>query len=213
MQGEVAADRLTEGLLQGNAANSHRISANTNAMPHNPSVKNQKIFDSSLYTREPWALPRQCNNLNLTKGCDCVKKKTIILTIVLVTLVVVFFPTSTTHSISGNGEVLTLQKEKIGDCNLQIEVTEISSLVIRYKKSFSFVIDGKSAKEFSTTSHCEAEGICLISQMYYDQEIEEPRLCTLIYKDDFSYAVLRLGMNYYFINNGSDITYDALPVS
>ena len=76
-------------------------------MPHNPSVKNQKIFDSSLYTREPWALPRQCNNLNLTKGCDCVKKKTIILTIVLVTLVVVFFPTSTTHSISGNGEVLT----------------------------------------------------------------------------------------------------------
>jgi hypothetical protein len=26
---------------------------------NNPSVKNQKIFDSSLYTREPWALPRQ----------------------------------------------------------------------------------------------------------------------------------------------------------
>ena len=29
----------------------------------NPSVKNQRIFDSSLYTREPWALPRQLNKL------------------------------------------------------------------------------------------------------------------------------------------------------
>ena len=30
---------------------------------NNPSVKNQKIFDSSLYTREPWALPRQLRKL------------------------------------------------------------------------------------------------------------------------------------------------------
>ena len=32
---------------------------------NNSSVKNQKIFDSSLYTREPWALPRQSNNFDL----------------------------------------------------------------------------------------------------------------------------------------------------
>lgn len=141
------------------------------------------------------------------------KKKAIVFTVILVVLVVVFFPISTTHSISGNGDVLTLQKAKIRDCNLEIEITEISSLVICYKKSFSFVIDGKATKEFSTTSHSEAAGICLLSQMYYDQEIDEPRLCSLIYKDDFSYAVLYLGENYYFINNGSDITYDELPVS
>ena len=30
---------------------------------NNPSVKNLKIFDSSLYTREPWALLRQCDKL------------------------------------------------------------------------------------------------------------------------------------------------------
>ena len=33
----------------------------------NPSVKNQKIFDSSLYTREPWKLPRQLNKLEFGK--------------------------------------------------------------------------------------------------------------------------------------------------
>ena len=35
---------------------------------NNPSVKNQKIFDSSLYTREPWALPRQRNKLEFDGG-------------------------------------------------------------------------------------------------------------------------------------------------
>jgi len=60
VQGEVAADRLPEGLLQGNAANSHRISANTDAMPHNPSVKNQKIFDSSAQGMAPHTFTQGC---------------------------------------------------------------------------------------------------------------------------------------------------------
>ena len=46
----------------------------------NPSVKNQKIFDSSLYTREPWALPRQLDKLEFDKEVihvteNCVWKK------------------------------------------------------------------------------------------------------------------------------------------
>ena len=41
---------------------------------NNPSVKNQKIFDSSLYTGEPWALPRQLYKLESEKrGLDMVE--------------------------------------------------------------------------------------------------------------------------------------------
>ena len=36
----------------------------------NPSVKNQKIFDSSLYTREPWALPRQWGKMEIVERYD-----------------------------------------------------------------------------------------------------------------------------------------------
>ena len=40
----------------------------------NPSVKNQKIFDSSLYTREPWALPRQFAKLEFGEGGVAMKE-------------------------------------------------------------------------------------------------------------------------------------------
>ena len=141
------------------------------------------------------------------------KKRTIILAIFILVFVIMFFPVSSTHNISGNGAVLNVQKEKIGECKLDIEITEISSLIICYKKCFAFTIDGKSTKEFSTNSHAKAKGICLISQMYYDKDIDAMHLCSLIYNEDYSYAVLDLGANYYFINNGSDIAYDELPIS
>lgn len=141
------------------------------------------------------------------------KKKNTIFIAVLTVLLIMFFPIPVTRNISGNGEVLTLQKEKIGDCELEIEISEISSLAICYIKSFSFIINGKATTEFATTSHSEAGGISFLSQMYYDEEMDEMRLSSLIYSNDFTYAVLNLGENYYFINNGADITYDELPVS
>lgn len=36
-------------------------------------------------------------------------------------------------------------------------------------------------------------------------------LCSLLYKEDFSYAVLSYEENYYFISNSSDISFDTLP--
>ena len=56
---------MTEGLC-GRHLFYCRVSAKTYC-GNNPSVKNQKIFDCSLYTREPWALPRQCNKLEFEK--------------------------------------------------------------------------------------------------------------------------------------------------
>lgn len=36
--------------------------------------------------------------------------------------------------------------------------------------------------------------------------------CTLVYSEDFSYAVVGLDENLYFINNGADIPYARLPI-
>lgn len=132
---------------------------------------------------------------------------------VLLALVVLLFPISSTQNLSGEGEVLNRQKEKVGTCQLEVEITEVSSLVFTYKKAFTFVLDGGAVEEFATDSHSEIEDICLLSQMYYDEEQNEMSLCSLIYKKDFSYAVLDLGENYYFIHNGADIPYSELPIS
>ena len=132
---------------------------------------------------------------------------------VLLALVVLLFPISSTQNLSGEGEVLNRQKEKVGTCQLEVEITEVSSLVFTYKKAFTFVLDGRPVEEFATDSHSEIEDICLLSQMYYDEEQNEMSLCSLIYKKDLSYAVLELGENYYFIRNGADIAYSELPVS
>ena len=141
------------------------------------------------------------------------KKKTLFAIILLIALVAVLFPIPTIHNISGAGEVLNLQKEKIGTCELEVEIKEISSLAICYKRSFSFILNGKAVETFSTTSYSEADGLCLHSQMYYNEKMDMMTLASLIYPKDLSYVVLDLGSNYYFINNGSNLTYAELPLS
>ena len=120
---------------------------------------------------------------------------------------------TTTHSISGSGDILTPQKEKIGTCELEIEIKEVSSLLFCYKKSFTFAVDDNFVEEFETTSHSEADEIYLISQMYYEKEADKMNLASLIYPNDLSYAVLNLDANYYFINNGANISHSELPIS
>ena len=141
------------------------------------------------------------------------KKKLAFTIAIIVVLSVMFFPMTTTHRISGDGDILTLQKEKIGTCKLEIDIKEVSSLVFCYKKSFSFSVDDNFVEEFETTSRSEADEICLISQMYYDEKANELNLASLIYANDLSYAVLNLDANYYFINNGTSISHSELPVS
>ena len=141
------------------------------------------------------------------------KKKIVLAIAIIVVLSVVFFPMTTTHSISGDGDILTPQKEKIGTCKLEIEIKEVSSLLFCYKKSFTFAIDDNFVEEFETTSHSEADKICLISQMYYSNETDEMSVASLTYPGDLSYAILNLGANYYFINNGANISHSELPIS
>ena len=53
------------------------------------------------------------------------KKKLSLAFAIIVILSVVFFPMTTTHRISGDGDILTPQKEKIGTCELEIEIKEV----------------------------------------------------------------------------------------
>lgn len=140
------------------------------------------------------------------------KKKANIVIILLIVVVVLLFPIPTIHNIRGNGEVLNIQKESIGACELEVVMKEVSSIAVCYKRSFSFVLNGKVVETFSSTSYSEADGICLLSQMYYNEEADMMNLASLIYPKDLSYVVLNLGSNYYFVNNGSNITYTELTL-
>ena len=57
------------------------------------------------------------------------KKKLALTIAIIVVLSVVFFPMTTTHSISGSGDILTPQKKKIGTCELEIEIKEVSEFI------------------------------------------------------------------------------------
>ena len=141
------------------------------------------------------------------------KKKLALAIAIIVVLSVVFFPMTTTHRISGDGDILSPQKENVGTCKLEIEIKEVSSLLFCYKKSFTFASDDNFVEAFETTSYSEADKICLISQMYYNNETDEMSLASLIYPGDLSYAILNLGTNYYFIDNGANIPHSELPIS
>ena len=46
---------------------SHRVSAKPQNSAAQSLSQKSEIFASSLYTREPWALPRQCDKLQFTQ--------------------------------------------------------------------------------------------------------------------------------------------------
>lgn len=120
----------------------------------------------------------------------------------IVVLILVFCPYSTSNVISGDAEILNLEDEKIGESTLSVEIFETRSLLFRYKKQFSYTLNGEDHKTFVTSSHSETDdGVCLVSQMYYDEKTDSLNICSLIYSNDFSYATLRLGEEQYMISS------------
>lgn len=141
-------------------------------------------------------------------------KKWIAVICALLICAALFFPVSTVHTISGNGEVLTTEKEKVGDCELSVEIKEVRSLVTCYSRRFTFTLDGRTFAEFESNAGSETDdGLCLLSQMFYDAEKDSMELCSLVYQKDFSYALLRLDDHLYFADNGSGLAYTELPVA
>lgn len=128
-------------------------------------------------------------------------------------IIVLFFPYTMTNVLSGDGSVLTLEKEKIGDCTLSIKIKEVRCLLGRYSKRFSFQLNGDDYEDFSTSAYNEVDTWEMISQLYYHKEEDRFDLCVLIFAKDLSYAVIRTDENLYFLNNGSSITYSQFPIS
>lgn len=123
-----------------------------------------------------------------------------------------FFPYTMTNVLSGDGSVLTLEKEKKGACTLSIKIKEVRCLLGRYSKRFSFQLNGDDYEDFSTSAYNEVDTWDMISQLYYHKE-DRFDLCVLIFAKDLSYAVIRTDENLYFLNNGSSIAYSQLPIS
>ena len=142
------------------------------------------------------------------------KKKSIIALLILFLLLVVFVPFSNTaFVIAGDSETLTTEKERVGSCPVSVEMTEVSSLFFCYKRHFSVTIDGHSINSFQSNSYSEADGLCVQSQMYYDDVSNAMSLCRLIYPSDLSYIIIGFDSNYYYLDNGANLSVDELPLS
>ena len=141
-------------------------------------------------------------------------RKKILIALAVLVLLVLFLPVPVAHILYGNGEILNLDKEKVGECQLTITLEELSSLAVIYKKSFTFNLDGADYEDFESHSWMEGEdGPYQISQMFYDGEEDGMSMCSLIYDEDLSYAVVRTEDYFYLLNIGADISYRELPVA
>lgn len=132
-------------------------------------------------------------------------KHKVLLLVGVALMIILLFPCSTGSTISGCGEVINSENKKVEDCTLSVEIRETRSLLFCYKKQFSYTINGEKRKDFVTSSHTETgDGICLISQMYYDEQNDDLKLCSLVYLRDLSYAMVQLDTGRYCIRNVYD---------
>ena len=139
------------------------------------------------------------------------KKKILIAAAVLV-LVALFLPVPLSHVMYGTTEILNLNKEKTGECQMTVIIEEVSSLAVTYQKSFTFNLEGTAYEAFESHSWAEGEGLRQITQMFYDGAGDSMSLCSLVYDDALSYAVIRMDDQFYYLNNGADLEYGELPV-
>lgn len=131
----------------------------------------------------------------------------------LLVLLILFFPVKKTHVISGHGEILTTEKEKVGDCSLSVEITEMRSLLLDYSRTFSFAINGKPESDFEAHSFGESDEISSITQVYYNEAKDQVGFCELVYPKDLSYVVFLWDDLLYFLPNGTALTASEIPWS
>lgn len=119
------------------------------------------------------------------------RKRLIVCSCMILLLIVIFLPITTTYSFSSDVKTLTSSEEKLGYCELSLEIKDVHSLLYCYKKSFSFVLDGNISPEPVNNVHHETDsGTCFITQMYYDKDKNRLDSCGLFYQDDLLHFVL-----------------------
>ena len=144
------------------------------------------------------------------------KKIAIPFVCLLLLAVILCFPVKKRETLSGPGEILTADKEKIGDCHLSVEVTDLRSLLLDYRRTFSFTADSElitdPASIIDTSSFWEADGgLCSITQAYYDASENRVEFGTMLYQKDLSYAAIWWNDRLYFLPNGTEMTADEIP--
>ena len=139
-------------------------------------------------------------------------KKKILTALAALVLIGLFLPVPLSHVMYGTAEVLSLEKEKTGECQLTVIVEELSSLAVTYDRSFTFNLDGTAHEDFESHSWAEGDGLYQITQMFYDSEKDSMSMCSLVYDAALSYGVIRLDDGFYYLSNGADIPYEELPV-
>lgn len=116
-------------------------------------------------------------------------KKKILALAVLLALAVCLIPYQTSSVLSGTGEIRRETDGQAEECALSITVSETRSLLFRYRKQFSYILNGQGYDAFLTATCAETgDGACLISQMYYDEQTDQIRPCSLYLAEDLSYA-------------------------
>ena len=116
-------------------------------------------------------------------------KKWIVSAWVMLVLLVAFFPVEKGLACSGKAEIFNEYNERTGECELDVEVKQLKSLVFTYSKSFKFAIDGNEQSEFATNTVSETDdGLYMISQMFYDKESDMMSVCSLVYRENFDFV-------------------------
>lgn len=133
-------------------------------------------------------------------------KRTAFVSIIAIVCIVIvlFFPSLETWTLSGDGNILNDEKVIIGNCAVSIEVRQWKSLVHRYSTDFSFALDGlpcyaSDEVRFPVSFSVSRDG-SMLSQMYYDEEANHMKLCFLFYQADHSLAEIFWDGNYYILS-------------
>ena len=140
------------------------------------------------------------------------KKFIIPISILLIALIVLFFPITKTYTMSGEGEILTTSKEKIGECNLSIEIKEVSCLLFDYERTFTYSLDDTCVTHFSSANFWESsDGAKTIVQTLWSEEQDRVVFCSVMYPEDLSFVVLIWQDQLYFLPNGTDMIGAEIP--
>lgn len=130
------------------------------------------------------------------------KKKRIVV-VAIVALILAFFPYRTSDVISDARVFGNEQNEVPEEGALSITVSETRSLLFCYNMQFSYTFSGEVSKAPVTSSYAKTDdGYCLISQMYYDADGDHIRLCSLYFKEDLSWGVIRWDRQQVLVKGG-----------
>ena len=128
------------------------------------------------------------------------KKWKAFLIAVVCVLVILFFPVVSTQSVTGNAAVITEAGPRPGTSPMEIQIRELRSLACTYRKNFAITLEGNRVDEFASSYASESEyGDCVISQMYYDEELDRMTLCTLFHPHDEAYIEITWKENRYIL--------------